>query len=334
MQKKWVSNFADLSPSASEGDTCLTKDGSMYVFKSGSWVFNCKIPMFYGPDGLESFIGPTGLQGSAGASGGAGAKGDTGNTGPAGAQGLKGDAGDTGSTGPTGATGAQGPKGDTGTQGATGATGAQGPVGSTGPQGSIGATGPAGSVGATGAAGAKGDKGDTGNTGATGSQGTQGIQGLTGATGAAGTNGTNGAAGATGAAGSTGATGAAGTPFNLATPATMTVAFGTAYQAPDPTKPCKIKIFLRTAYALSVGNLSFSDRSKVYVGTTNAVATTGGVMVDWYEASLTGVIGLVGLSNVDTGTMHVDLPIGGWFAIRKEAGTTTVISAAISQALS
>lgn len=239
--------------------------------------------------------------------------------------------------GPTGLAdfvGATGEKGDTGSQGSKGDQGEQGSTGTGGPTGFTGSTGTAGPQGSVGPTGETGPTGATGLQGATGAQGSTGVQGPVGATGSTGATGQTGSTGTTGATGPQGQTGSAGTPFSLGAPSAATILYGTVYQAPDPTKPCQIKLFLRTNYSLSLGNLSFSDTSELYIANTNGISTSGGTMVDRYESSLTGAMALAGLNNLDSGTLNATLPIGWYFVIRRVAGSATTIQSAITQALS
>jgi hypothetical protein len=127
----------------------------------------------------------------------------------------------------------------------------QGPTGPGGPRGAIGNTGPTGATGATGAQGATGPTGATGQAGATGSTGPTGATGSTGATGDTGPSGATGDTGPTGPTGATGATGDTG-----ATGATGDT---------GPTGPS--------------GPGATTVATTVPLGTTDAVATSGGVTV-------------------------------------------------------
>lgn len=190
-----------------------------------------------------------------------------------------------------------------------------------------------------------------------GPRGQQGIQGIQGVQGNAGTNATNPSftfptptqvgvggtptLGITGTypnlalqfglvTGATGAAGAAGVN-SFGTPNARTVAFGTAYQATDITKPAIVTVLYScalTAALLSPGSSTLELR----YGPTNAVASGGGNMADTYSQSLSVSI-VLSLGWNGAGKLWAALPTGWYFAARQTVGTGCSISAAADQAV-
>lgn len=205
----------------------------------------------------------------------------------------------------------------------------QGPIGPAGP---TGATGPAGATGATGASGANGSNGSA----ATIAVGT--VTGLSpGATPTVTNTGTSSAAvfafgipaGATGAAGSNGTNGTNGAAGvnAFSTPNTRTVALATAYQASDPTKPAMVTINLTSTAAISLSG-GTTNTADIVMGSTNAIATTGGTAIGKYANTNTGTLTVgLNLSTVSTVGYTLALPAGWYFAVRQTAGTVSITNA-------
>lgn len=210
--------------------------------------------------------------------------------GPQGPQGVQGPAGPQGVQGPAGPAGAQGPSGPSGAQGA------QGPQGAAGPAGAQGAAGP------TGAQGATGPQGPIGVTGATGLAGPQGPAGATGPQGPAGVN-----------------------AFGM--PTARTMALATAYQCTDTSKPCVIKLTLRSTASLTL-SAGATNTANILIGATSAVATGTGTIVDQYENSLTGalIVGL-GVNTAANAGYTLVIPAGAFFAVLQTGGSVSVVRA-------
>lgn len=153
------------------------------------------------------------------------------------------------------------------------------------------------------------------DNGAIGATGPAGPAGPTGPQGVAGTNGTNGVGASPGNA------------------APMTIAFATAYQAPDATKSAFISIMIETAYSTSVAGTQ-TDEVEVRIGADNAVATGGGVRVGTVKTSLTGIAVTVGMGTTDRSQVAVMLPPGWFFSVRRLSGTIATINATFIQSLS
>lgn len=175
-----------------------------------------------------------------------------------------------------------------------------------------------------------GARGTTGSTGATGSTGPQGVQGNVGATGATGTAGSNGATGATGLTGATGPQGPSGSNA-IGAPNARTVAFATAYQATDPTRPAFVQISVSCTATIALGSPQ-TNTVELRIGPTNGVATGSGSQVDVFSSSLSvSVILTVGWTGQQM--LKASLPTGYYFAPRILAGTGCTISQASDQSL-
>lgn len=225
---------------------------------------------------------------------------DAGNYGPAGPPGPAGPEGPEGPQGPAGETGPQGEQGPKGDTGDTGDTGPQGPEGPVGPKGDQGDPGPAGATGAT---GPKGDQGDPGPTGPKGDTG------------------------------DTGPIGPAG-PATVGTPNPRTPAFGTAYQATDPSKPSFISAMIDVAYTVTVASTQ-ADTVELRIGPVQATVAngTGGTAVATFRSSLTGIALAIGLGIGERAQLSGLMPAGWYFALRRLAGTAATINSATDQSL-
>lgn len=165
------------------------------------------------------------------------------------------------------------------------------------------------------------------NTGKAGGVGPQGPVGPTGAAGP------SGATGATGPTGGTGPTGPAG-PTTIGTPNVLSPAFGTAYQATDPTKPSWVTAMIDAAYTVTVAG-TLSDTVELRIGPVQATVAngTGGTAVATFRTSLTGILVVVGMGLGQRNQLGAMLPTGWYYALRRLAGTTATISSATDQAL-
>lgn len=211
--------------------------------------------------------------------------------------------------------GPQGPKGDTGATGSNGSNGSAGAA----------ATITIGTVtGLT--AGATPTVTNTGS--ATAAQLNFGIPagaaGTPGAAGSNGTNGTNGAAGATGSAGVNA----------FGTPNSKTLAFATAIQATDPTKPAVISAMIEAAYTLTIAS-TLADEVELRIGPVQATVANGtaGTAVATFKTSLTGILVSVGMGMIQRNQLTAHLPVGWYYAVRRVSGTTATIQAAFDQSV-
>lgn len=155
-------------------------------------------------------------------------------------------------------------------------------------------------------------------------------EGVPGPVGPTGSTGATGAQGVVGPVGPVGPQGVGASPGN-AVP--MTVAFATAYQAPDITKSAFLSVMIETAYTVTVAG-GQTDEVEVRIGTDNTVATGGGARVGTFKTSLTGILGTVGMGTSDRGQIAVMLPPGWFFSVRRLAGTIATINATFVQTLS
>ena len=129
--------------------------------------------------------------------------------------------------------------------------------------------------------------------------------------------------------GDTGASGPAGLSLSPGQPVSITVAFGTPQQAPDPTKPALVTVEVETSYTVTVAGNS-TDEVELRVGPASAglAAGTSGARASSTRQSLTGIALVVGLAQADRTPLTALIPAGGWFCMRRLAGTVTTINAA------
>lgn len=194
--------------------------------------------------------------------------------------------------------------GDRARSGHGGDPGPAGPAGPPGPQGETGAQGPigpSGSQGIQGAQGPKGDKGDVGPVGATGA---------------------------------TGATGPVGPTASPGAPNSRTLAFSTAYQATDATKPAFVSATVEAFYP-SLLIAAYNDIVELRIGPTAATVAdgTGGYQVATWRLAFTAVVTLVGSAIGGRGQLSGMLPAGWYFSVRRVSGTVATISSGMDQGL-
>jgi hypothetical protein len=106
-------------------------------------------------------------------------------------------------------------------------------------------------------------------------------------------------------------------------------AFATAYQATDPTKPAYVTVFYSctlTAALLSPAASTIELRT----GSTNSVATGGGIQADTFSNSLSVSI-VLSLGWTGSGTLRAFLPTGYYFAARQTAGTACTFVSVLDQ---
>ncbi|RKR65553.1 hypothetical protein C7387_2298 [Yokenella regensburgei] len=129
-----------------------------------------------------------------------------------------------------------------------------------------------------------------------------------------------------------GATGAQGIGLSPSAPASLTVAFGTAYRPADTTKPYRVSVMIDANYAIAVAG-TVGDTCELWISATNTVGTTGGTKADTWRGSLTGTLTLVGVGVGMRGSVEALIPAGWYFAVRRTAGTTATIPEAYTQLL-
>jgi hypothetical protein len=136
-----------------------------------------------------------------------------------------------------------------------------------------------------------------------------------------------------GATGATGATGPAG-PATVGAPNPRTPAFGTAYQATDPSKPSFISAMIDVAYTVTVASTQ-ADAVELRIGPVQATVAngTGGTAVATFRSSLTGIALAIGLGIGERAQLSGLMPAGWYFALRRIAGTTATINSATDQSL-
>lgn len=145
----------------------------------------------------------------------------------------------------------------------------------------------------------------------------------------------SGPVGATGQTGGIGQTGPQGNPGvagvnSFSAPSALSVAASTAYQAADPTKPAIATVTLSSSATISLAG-GTTNTAAVYVGSTSAVATTGGTQVCGYTNSNTGALTIgLNLATVATQPCTFTIPTGYYFAYRTSSGTVTATNAVVA----
>lgn len=137
-------------------------------------------------------------------------------------------------------------------------------------------------------------------------------------------------AGATGATGSTGSAGAAGVNA-FSAPNTRTVAFATAYQATDNTKPAMVGVEIECVVTVSLGSPT-ANTVELIIGSTNAVASGTGTKVDTMKSDLSVSI-LLSLGFTNRQFLQASLPAGYYFAARRTSGTACTVQSAFDQSV-
>lgn len=186
------------------------------------------------------------------------------------------------------------------------------PVGLTGSSGSNGSNGSAATiaVGSTStlAAGASATVANSGSSSA--ATFNFGIpQGLVGATGPQGPSGSN----------------------AIGSPNARTVAFATAYQATDPTRPAFVQVAISCTASVALGSAQ-TNTVELRIGSTNSVATGGGTQVDVASTSLSVSI-IISIGWTGQQTLKANLPIGWYFSPRQTAGTGCSVASSSDQSL-
>jgi hypothetical protein len=110
-------------------------------------------------------------------------------------------------------------------------------------------------------------------------------------------------------------------------PVDRTLAFSTAYQATDPTKPAFIKVILRVTLSIAIG--SATNTVEVVQGPTSAVAGGTGSKTDTFRNDLSVTLITIGLTGEQS--VNVLLPVGHYFALRRTVGTNITIVSATDQ---
>lgn len=108
------------------------------------------------------------------------------------------------------------------------------------------------------------------------------------------------------------------------------VAFATAYQATDPTKPAFVRITIDLTTTVGIGTPQ-ANTAELVVGPTNAVAGGTGSIEDTYRSDLT--VTLISLGVTGRQALKAVVPVGYWFAIRRTVGTGITVVSASDQAL-
>lgn len=123
-------------------------------------------------------------------------------------------------------------------------------------------------------------------------------------------------------------------PANVGTPAAVTPAFGTAYQATDPTKVAFISAAIQTVYSITIAGTQ-TDEVELRIGPVQATVANGtaGVAQAGFRSSLTGIALTIGLGNTQRSQVCALLPVGWYYAFRRVAGTAATIVDARDQAL-
>lgn len=115
-------------------------------------------------------------------------------------------------------------------------------------------------------------------------------------------------------------------PFAIGTPNVRTMSAGTAIQATDPTKASTFNITLTSTISSSAVGTQSVDAG-VYVGGSGVGSSGGQIMCEHKNAQTLGLVIAFSLSQTITNTCEVDLPTGGYVAIRNITGTVTIVTA-------
>lgn len=117
------------------------------------------------------------------------------------------------------------------------------------------------------------------------------------------------------------------------TPNNRTLAFATAYQATDPTKPAFVSVSIDAFYP-SLLIAAYNDVVELRIGPASTVAGgTSGYVVGTWRLAFTAVVTLVGSAIGGRGQLNAMLPAGWYFSVRRTSGTVATISGAIDQSL-
>lgn len=117
-------------------------------------------------------------------------------------------------------------------------------------------------------------------------------------------------------------------------PNVLSPAFGTAYQATDPTKPSFVSAMIDAAYSITVAGTQ-ADTIELRIGSssTGLSAGTGGTAVATFRASLTGIALTIGLGLGQRNQLTALLPAAWYWCIRRVSGSIATISSATDQSL-
>lgn len=123
-------------------------------------------------------------------------------------------------------------------------------------------------------------------------------------------------------------------PAVIGTPNALSPAFGTAYQATDPTKPSLISAMIETIYSITVGNTQ-ADTVELRIGPVQATVANGsaGTAVATYKNSLTGITLSIGMGTINRNQLSAILPTGWYYALRRVVGSIATITSATDQSL-
>lgn len=114
--------------------------------------------------------------------------------------------------------------------------------------------------------------------------------------------------------------------FVAGSPNTRTVSLATAYQATTTTKSAIVNVTLSSTAAISLSG-GATNAAKVYIGSTNAVASGTGTPICSYANSNTGTLTIgLNISTIATTPCSFILPSGWYFAVVVSTGTVTVAS--------
>lgn len=121
--------------------------------------------------------------------------------------------------------------------------------------------------------------------------------------------------------------------LTVGAPSTRTFSLATAYQCTVTTRPCILVISLQSTSSISLSGTSNNEGFITY-GATSAVTSGTGVNVGPYKSNLGGglVVGL-SITNQQTNTYTVIMPIGYYIAVRQTVGTGLQVLSAVEQPL-
>lgn len=114
---------------------------------------------------------------------------------------------------------------------------------------------------------------------------------------------------------------------SVGAPTSRSVSIATAYQATDTSKPAIVTVTVDSTATLTLTG-GTTNAGEIRIGSTNAVATGGGMLLAPYSHALTGTVVVgVSMSIPKPQTYTFVLPAGWYFAVRQTAGTISITSA-------
>lgn len=121
----------------------------------------------------------------------------------------------------------------------------------------------------------------------------------------------------------------------FAAPTSMVPVIGTAYRANDPTRATLLTVNVLIAQSITVAGTQV-DTLELRIGPDKAgvEAGTSGAALDEAGQALTGIALTIGMANTLRLPMKAFLPVGWWYAVRRQVATPAAGAAARSSIIS